>query len=77
MYLYFVVMNGFVRSEEVVTEPALHISRCISILRIILTKDAKFEIAQILEKTSIDQIGFSSECRCPPPIHSRQSLDCQ
>ena len=32
MCLYFVIMNGFARSEEVVTEPALHVSRCISIL---------------------------------------------
>ena len=49
MCLYFVVMNGFVKSEEVVTEPALHVSCCISILRITLTKHAMFEIAQILD----------------------------
>ena len=49
MYWYYVIMNGFARSEEVVTEPALRVSRCIPILRITLTKDAIFEIAQILE----------------------------
>ena len=42
-------MNGFVRSEEVVTEPALHISRYMSILHITLTKDTMFEIAQVLD----------------------------
>ena len=49
MYLYFVIMNGFVRSEEVVTESAFHVSRCVSILCITLTKDAMFEIAQVLD----------------------------
>ena len=49
MYLYFVIMNGFARSEEVVTEPALRVSRCVSILRIILKKDAMLEIAQVLD----------------------------
>ena len=49
MCLYFVIMNGFARSEEVVTEPALHVSRCVSILHITLTKDTMFEIAQVLD----------------------------
>ena len=49
MCLYFVSMNGFARSEEVVTEPALRVSCCMSIPCITLTKDAMFEIAQILK----------------------------
>ena len=49
MYLYFVNMNGFERSEEVVTESVLRVSCEMSILCITLTKDAMFEIAQILE----------------------------
>ena len=58
MYLYFVIMNGFARSEEVVTEPALRVSRCVSILHIVLSCHAMFEIAQTLSKTSIDRIGY-------------------
>ena len=49
MCLYFVSMNGFARSEEVVTEPTLHVSCCISILCIVLSCYAMFEIAQVLE----------------------------
>ena len=49
MYLYFVVMNGFARSEDVATEPALQVSCEISIFRITLTKHAMFEIAQIID----------------------------
>ena len=48
MYLYFVSMNGFAISEEV-TKPALRVSCEMSILRINMTKDAMFELAQILE----------------------------
>ena len=70
MCLYFVIMNGFARSEEVVTEPALRVSRCIPILRITLTKDTMFEIAQTLSKASIDRSGLSLVCTCPPPIDS-------
>ena len=47
MYLYFVIMNGVARSEEVVTEPALRVSCEMIFLCITLTKDAMFEIAQI------------------------------
>ena len=50
MRLYLMSMNGFARSEEVVTEPALYVSRCMSILCITLTKDTMFEIAQVLER---------------------------
>ena len=56
MCLYFVSMNGFARSEKVVTESALHVSCCMSILRITLTKDAMFEIAQILDVQEV--LGF-------------------
>ena len=49
MCLYFVIMNGFVRSEEVVTEPALHVSCCVSILRIISSCHAMLEIIQVLD----------------------------
>ena len=70
MCLYFVSMNGFARSEEVVTESALRVSRCIPILCITLTKDTMFEIAQTLSKASIDWIGLSLVCTCPPPIDS-------
>ena len=49
MYLHFVIMNDFARSEEVVTESVLRVSCEMSILCITLTKDAMFEIAQILE----------------------------
>ena len=49
MCLYFVSMNGVARSEEVVTKPTLHVSCCISILCITLTKDAMLEIAQVLD----------------------------
>ena len=50
MCLYFVVMNGFARSEEVVTESAFHVSHCIFIiLCITLTKHAMFEIIQVLD----------------------------
>ena len=49
MCLYFVIMNGFARSEEVVTEPVLRVSCEMSILRINTTKDAMFEIAQVRE----------------------------
>ena len=49
MCLHFMSMNGVARSEEVVTEPALRVSRCISILCITLTKDEMFEIAQVLD----------------------------
>ena len=38
-----------VRSEEVVTEHTLHVSCCMSILCITLTKDSMFEIIQVLE----------------------------
>ena len=49
MCLYFVIMNGFARSEEVVTEPALHVSRYMSILCIVLSCYAMFEIIQVLD----------------------------
>ena len=49
MGLYLMSMNGIARSKEVVTEPVLHVSCCISILRIILKKDAMLEIAQVLD----------------------------
>ena len=48
MCLYFVIMNGFARPEEV-TEPALHISCEISILRIILSCHTMLEIIQVLD----------------------------
>ena len=76
MYLYFVIMNGVARSEEVVTEPVLRVSCCMSILCITLTKDTMFENAQVFY-TSIYRIGLSSVCKCPPPIDSRQSWDRQ
>ena len=58
-------MNGFARSEEVVTEPALHVSRCMSIPCITLTKDAMFEIAQVFEHQyqSIES-GYHSYVDC-------------
>ena len=62
MCLYFVSMNGFARSEEVVTEPALHVSCCISILCITLTKDAMFEIAQVLDVQEVLIICFFLPC---------------
>ena len=49
MCLYFVIMNGFARSEEVVTEPALRVSRCVSILHIVLSCHTMLEIAQVLD----------------------------
>ena len=49
MCLYSVSMNGFVRSEEVVTESAFHVSCEMSILHITLTKNAMFEIIQVLD----------------------------
>ena len=49
MCLYFKGMNGFARSEEVVTEPALHVSCEMSILRIISSCDTMFEIVQVLD----------------------------
>ena len=49
MYLHFVIMNDFARSEEVVTESVLRVSCEMSILCITLTKDAMLEIAQILK----------------------------
>ena len=49
MYLYFVIMNGFARCEEVVTESALHVSRCVSILCIVLSCYAMLEIIQVLD----------------------------
>ena len=45
--LYFVIMNGVARSEEVVTEPALRVSCEMIFLCITLTKDVMFETAQI------------------------------
>ena len=49
MCLYFVVMNGFARSEEVVTESAPYVSCEISILRIVLSCHTMFEIIQVLD----------------------------
>ena len=49
MCLHFMVLDSSLRSEEVVTEPICYFSRCMSILRITLTKDAMFEIAQVLD----------------------------
>ena len=43
------VLDGCLRSNEV-TEPALHDSCEIIILRITLTKDTMLEIAQVLER---------------------------
>ena len=63
MYLYFVSMNGFARSEEVVTEPALHVSCCMSILCITLAKNAMFEIAQVLDvQEMLGNLFFPSVC---------------
>ena len=47
--LYFMVLDSSILSKEVVTEPISYFSRCISIFRITLTKDAMFEIAQVLD----------------------------
>ena len=49
MYLYFVIMNGFARSEEVITEPTLHVSRKIFILRIASSYHAMLEVAQVFD----------------------------
>ena len=76
MCLYFVIMNGFARSEEVVTEPALHVSCCISILRITLTKHAMFEIAQIIDVQEVienfvlssSRVSFMMQSDTFPPL---------
>ena len=49
MCLYFVSMNGFARAEEVVTEPALHVSCEMSILHITSSCDTMLEIIQVLD----------------------------
>ena len=66
MCLYLMSMNGFARSEEVVTEPTLYVSRCMSILRITLTKDAMFEIAHVLDvQEMLGRLGTSfTSCYC-------------
>ena len=49
MYLYFVIMNGFARSEEVVAESALRVSRKVFILRITSSCHTMLEIIHILD----------------------------
>ena len=74
MCLYFMSMNGFVRSEEVVTEPALHVSCCISVLCITLTKDVMFEIAQVLDVQEVlgnffpSRVSFTMQSDTHPPF---------
>ena len=62
MCLYFMSMNGFARSEEVVTEPALHVSRYISILHIVLSCHAMFEIIQVLDVQEVLWKNFLTTC---------------
>ena len=66
MCLYFVSMNGVARSEEVVTKPTLHVSCCISILCITLTKDAMLEIAQVLDVHEVLGNCFLDIVNCHP-----------